>query len=83
MATKKQGNTKIKGERVAEVNGIEITVLREPAKTSRGKNRLWIQIRQQKPPRYRVYQSLAYAKAVDLYFEEIDSSTALKAKSSN
>jgi hypothetical protein len=51
------------------VDGLKIFINRKPAKGS-GKNRIWIQIRQGKPKQWRVYETLAYARSVDIQFVE-------------
>ena len=65
-----QSSRKVQGKIVAKVNGLVISVDSQPAKTNRGKNRLWVQIRQDssgvKP--WRVAASLSYARAVDIQF---------------
>ena len=64
-----QSSKKIKGEVVAEIDGLTISIDRQPAKTSRGKSRVWVQIRQNgedKP--WRVAASLSYARSADIEF---------------
>jgi hypothetical protein len=63
-------NSKVGGNVLAEVEGLTITVALQKAKGS-GKNRVWIQIRQNvKPKRWRVSTSLAYARSLDVQFVE-------------
>lgn len=58
---------KIGGRKIGTVKGLTVTVNHLPAK-KRGKDRLWIQIRQHNGKRWRVYETLAYAKSVDVLF---------------
>jgi hypothetical protein len=64
-------NSKVTGKVLAEVEGLTITATLQKAK-GLGKNRLWIQIRQNaKPKRWRVSTSLAYARSLDVQFVEV------------
>ncbi len=64
-----QPSRKVQGKIVARVNGLVISVYPQPAKTNRGKNRLWVQIRQDSSVKpWRVAASLSYARAVDIEF---------------
>jgi len=58
-------NEKVEGKKIAEVEGIEIYATPYPAK-KKGKNSIWIQIRQNKPKRFRVRASLSYARSADI-----------------
>jgi len=60
---------KMHGTPIAEFHGLTIYGLFKPAKRN-GKNRLWIQIRQSQPKRYRIAESLSYMRSVDVQFEE-------------
>ena len=72
MATKNNPqHPKIQAELIGEFHGLTIYGKLHPAKRS-GKDRLWIQIRQSTPKRYRVSESLSYARAVDIEFEVSD-----------
>lgn len=59
---------KVSGAVVGHAHGITVTVLHEPAKTNKGKDRLWLQIRQNSGKKWKVYESLAYARSVDIAF---------------
>jgi hypothetical protein len=61
--------TKITAPVIAKFNGLTIYGKLRKAKRD-GKNRISIHIRQADPKRFRVCRSLAYARAVDLQFEE-------------
>jgi hypothetical protein len=61
--------TKINVPVIAKFNGLTIYGKLHKAKRER-KNRIWIHIRQAEPKRFRVSVSLAYARSVDLQFEE-------------
>lgn len=61
---------KVGGEVIGKFHGFTIYGTLHKAKTSYGKNRIWIQIRQSEPKRFRVSESLAYARAVDVQFAE-------------
>jgi len=59
---------KITGKLVGRAHGITVTVNHNPAKTSRGKDRLWLNIRQNKGKQWKVYQSLSYTHGTDIAF---------------
>ena len=61
---------KVTGKLVGEAHGITVTVKHKPAKTTRGKNRMWIQLRQNDGIKWTVYESLAYPHGVDIAFVE-------------
>jgi hypothetical protein len=60
-------NTKVSGQRLCDFHGLEIFGTLIKAKRT-GKDQLWIQIRQTNPKKYRVRESLSYARAVDIEF---------------
>ena len=62
---------KISGTILAEFKGLTIYGKLKKAKRS-GRDRIWIQIRQGEPKRYRVSESLSYMRSVDIQFEETD-----------
>src|SRR5438094_306350 len=62
---------KMRGEVIAEFHGLTIYGLLRRAKKS-GRDRVWIQIRQNLPKRYRVSESLSYMRSVDIQFESTD-----------
>ena len=65
----KRGSGKVKGEILAEYEGLTISVSPQKAKRA-GKDRLWIQIRQNASlKRWRVSASLTYARSADIQFE--------------
>lgn len=59
---------KVTGKLVGTAHGITVTVLHKPAKTAKGKDRLWLQIRQNDGKTWKVYETLAYARSVDIAF---------------
>jgi hypothetical protein len=61
--------TKITAPIIARFNGLTVYGKLRKAKRE-GKNHISIHIRQADPKRFRVCRSLAYARAVDLQFEE-------------
>lgn len=64
----KRGSGKVKGQVLAEYEGLTISVLPHPAKRT-GKNRLWLQIRQNAGvKRWRVSTSLSYSRSADIQF---------------
>ena len=63
-------SSKVTGKVLAEVEGLTISATFKKAKGT-GKNRLWVQIRQnRKPKRWRVSTTLAYARSLDVQFVE-------------
>ena len=60
---------KIAGKPLCSFHGLDISGLFKPEKRG-GKDTVWIQIRQNKPKKFRVRESLAYARAVDIEFAE-------------
>ena len=61
---------KVKGQVIAEYEGLTISVSPQKAKKA-GKNRLWLQIRQNgNVKRWRVSASLSYARSADIQFED-------------
>jgi hypothetical protein len=60
---------KVEGTLIGEFHGLLIYGNFKTAKKT-GKNRTWIQIRQREPKRYRVAESLAYMRSLDVQFEE-------------
>ncbi len=66
---KPEPRTKITAPVIAKFKGLTIYGKLRKAKKE-GKNRISIHIRQADPKRFRICRSLAYARAVDLQFEE-------------
>jgi hypothetical protein len=66
---KTPSHPKVKGRTLCEFEGLVISGLMQKAKRT-GKDRIWIQIRQNSPKGYRVNTSLSYARAVDVQFIE-------------
>src|SRR5688500_8981318 len=65
-----RGSGKVKGQILAEYEGLTISVMPHKAKLA-GKNRLWLQIRQNGDvKRWRVSASLSYARSADIQFED-------------
>jgi hypothetical protein len=62
-------NKKVKGRVLEVIDGLIVSVDVKRAK-SHGKDRIWFQIRQQDPKKWRVAESLAYARGVDVQFED-------------
>jgi len=61
---------KVRGRILAEFDGLTITAAPHEAKRS-GKNRLWIQIRQNdRPKKWRVSTALTYGRSADIQFVE-------------
>lgn len=61
---------KVRGRILAEFDGLTITAAPHVAKKS-GRNRLWIQIRQNdRPKKWRVSTALTYARSADIQFVE-------------
>jgi hypothetical protein len=60
---------KIKGSKLAEFCGLTIYGTLKKAKKN-GRNRVWIQIRQDANKPLRVSTSLSYARAIDVQFVE-------------
>ena len=63
---------KITGKVIGKFKGLVIYAKLNEAKTEKGKDRIWIQIRQTGPRRRRVYECLSYARSVDVQFAEED-----------
>jgi hypothetical protein len=60
---------KIGGKLVHEYQGLTIYVSPRPAKTARGKDRVWIQIRQSDPKKHWSQdKALVYRNAADICF---------------
>ena len=58
------------GPPVATAEGLEIYVTREPSVTKRGKDRIWVSVRQAKPKKWKLAASLCYVNAFDVRFEK-------------
>ncbi len=61
--------TKIKGRLIATFSGLKIYASISKPKR-RGKERMWISIRQDKPKEWRVSATLSYVNAIDVRFEK-------------
>jgi len=59
---------KISGQKLIEFNGLTIYGQLKKAKRS-GRDRIWIQIRQDGSKPYRIAACLSYARSVDVQFE--------------
>ncbi len=59
---------KISGELIGEFNGVRIYGRVTRAK-KRGKDRMWIHIRQENPKEWRVAATLSYENSIDIRFE--------------
>jgi hypothetical protein len=60
--------SKVKAPKLCEFEGLEIHGGLFRAKRT-GKDRVWIQIRQQKPKKWHVSTTLSYAQALDVQFQ--------------
>ncbi len=60
--------SKISGELIGEFNGLRIYGRVSRAK-KRGKDRLWIHIRQDNPKEWRIGATLSYENSIDIRFE--------------
>lgn len=60
---------KVSGKPIASVSGLDIYVKSMPAKR-KGKDRIWIQVRQNAPKSWRIAGSLCYVNAFDIRFEK-------------
>jgi hypothetical protein len=58
---------KVTGKLIGEAYGITITARYHHA-AKNGKDRIWIQLRQNNGKKWRMHTTLAYAKAVDVAF---------------
>jgi hypothetical protein len=63
---------KVEGQVVGQFQGFSVYATVRKAKTPRGKDRVWFQIRQDEKKRWRVAESLSYMRAVDVQFERTD-----------
>lgn len=60
---------KIKGELIAEIKSLKIyAVFKKPKKS--GKERIWINIRQDKPKKWKTTSTLSYVNGLDVKFEK-------------
>jgi hypothetical protein len=59
---------KISGELIGTFNGLRIYGRLRKAKR-KGKDRLWIHIRQDNPKEWRIAATLSYANSIDIRFE--------------
>lgn len=61
---------KMTGKKIIEYEGISIYVDYKKPKTSRGKKRMWMSIRQKEPKPWKIGTTLSYHKAIDILFKE-------------
>ena len=61
---------KLKGPADLSVDGLDVYVIRAPSKTGRGKDRVWISVRQDVPKKWRLSSSLCYVNSFDIRFEK-------------
>jgi hypothetical protein len=59
---------KISGKRFRLIHGFEVYVNHQPAKTAKGKDRIWIHIRQPDKPKWVNDESLMYVNSADIRF---------------
>lgn len=59
---------KIRGKRFPLIHGFEVYVNHQPAKTAKGKDRIWIHIRQPDKPKWVNDESLMYVNSADIRF---------------
>jgi len=57
------------GTLIETVEGLKISVARAPSKTGKGKDRIWVSVRQDEPKKWRLAASLSYVNAFDVRFE--------------
>jgi hypothetical protein len=62
--------TKIAGKPVYSYQGLDIYVNPQPAKTKRGKHRVWIHIRQEDPRLWEEDEALNYVQSADIRFKK-------------
>ena len=60
--------SKVTGKLIGHTHGLTITAYPVTPKTAHGKERIWIQIRQNEGKKWRVYETLAYARSLDVQF---------------
>jgi hypothetical protein len=60
-------NPKVTGQPLCNFHGLQISGFLKKAKRT-GKDQIWIQIRQDSPKKFRVRESLSYARSVDIEF---------------
>jgi hypothetical protein len=58
------------GQPIAKVQGLEIYVTSKPSVTRRGRDRIWVSVRQSNSKKWRVAASLCYVNAFDVRFEK-------------
>lgn len=61
---------KVIGSPVARFHGLDIYATLQPSKTGKGKERIWIQVRQADPKQWRIAASLCYVNGLDVRFEK-------------
>lgn len=61
---------KVSGPPIAKVQGLEIYVTSQPSKTGKGRDRIWVHVRQSRPKKWRIAASLCYVNAFDVRFEK-------------
>ncbi len=60
---------KIKGKEISKSNDLKIYArLQKPKK--KGKERIWISIRQDKPKKWKIAATLSYVNSIDIRFEK-------------
>lgn len=59
---------KVNGTLIGTIRGLTVTAALQKPSTSNGKERLWIQIRQNNGKKWKVYTTLAYARSLDVQF---------------
>ena len=67
-------NPKIKGTLIGQFEGITVHAHLKKAKRN-GKDRIWFNIRQDKPAKYRISESLSYMRSIDIQFESTEDSS--------
>ena len=65
----KKDTSKIKTKPITIFEGLKIYGCYRPAR-KRGKDRIWISIRQDSPKKWRTATTLSYVRAVDICFEK-------------
>lgn len=68
----KTATGKVRGRVLGTISGITVTAHLHKAKTLKGKNHVWIQLRQNSGKPWRIGASLSYVNAADIRFEETE-----------
>jgi hypothetical protein len=61
---------KVTGAPIARFHGLDIYATLLPSKTGKGKERIWVHVRQAGQKQWRIAASLCYVNALDIRFEK-------------